>query len=227
MTTSPIPPGHEHYRSMAVSYDEHVSAILPMSDLFFSVVLSFIPETTRTLLELGSGTGYATAKVIQTHPGISINGIDHAPEMIRCARVKPELADVSWYEQDIRDPWPESEYDVIMTTLCLHHIPRYDRMILLSRIQGSLTPGGIFICGDIIRPETEHAEEIYRTRWIRSMKNAGMSSLEIEEITGSRKANYEEMETIQSFPAKMRDAGFSRVLMPYRYEISAVFVGLK
>ena len=227
MKTSIIPPEHEHYRSMAASYDERLSAILPMSEIFFSVVLSFIPESTLTLLELGSGTGYATARVVQTHPGISIHGIDHAPEMIRCARMKPELAEVSFYEQDIRDPWPESAYDVILTTLCLHHIPRHDRMILLSRIQGSLSPGGIFICGDIIRPETDHAEEIYRTRWIGSMKNAGMSLPEIEEITGSRNANYEEMETIQSFPAKMKDAGFSRVLMPYRYEISAVFVGYR
>lgn len=165
--------------------------------------------------------------MVHKHPGISIHGIDHAPEMIQCARVKSDLAGVSLYGQDIRDPWPESEYDVIMTTLCLHHIPQHDRLILLTRILESLSPGGVFICGDIIRPEIEQAEEIYQSQWIEHMKAAGMSPPEIEGITSSREANYEEMEAIPSFLAKMRDAGFSLVLTPYRYEISAVCVGYK
>lgn len=58
------------------------------------------------------------------------------------------------------------------------------------------------------------------------MKTADMSLPEIG-IVSSRKANYAEMETIQSFPANMRDAGFSLVITPCQYEISAVCVGYK
>ncbi len=227
MTTSPLSQEHEHYLSMAASYDSRIPAILPMDHLFFAQALSFIPSSARTLLELGSGTGYATARVLARHPGIRIHAIDHAPEMIRCAREKSGLETVSFYEQDIRDPWPGQGYDVIMTTLCLHHIPQDDRMILLRRIYEQLPPGGVFICGDIIRPEDRRAEDLYRKRWIRHMEDEGMSDQERETILRSRDANYDDMETVESFPAKLRDSGFSLVLMPYRHEISAVFVGYR
>jgi len=217
---------HEHYLSMAASYDARLNAILPMSNLFFSEVLSFIPADAQTLLELGSGTGFATVQVLNYHPDIKIVGIDHSPDMIHYARLKPELVDVSFSEQDIRDPWPGGQYDVILTTLCLHHICEKDRRDLLKRIHNHLAPRGVFICGDIIRPESNMIEEIYRVRWIRSMKTAGLSDEEIESIVTSRKANYSEMESVSGLLDKMKEIGFSQVFTPYHCEISAVFVGV-
>ena len=218
---------HEHYLSMTASYDSRIDAILPMSDHFFSTCLSFIPDGQITLLELGSGTGYATSKIVEAHPRAAITSIDHSPDMIRCATAKPELASVQIFEMDIRDPWPESRYDVIMTTLCLHHIPGDDRIRLLHRIHDALSSDGVFICGDIIRPETMGEEEIYLGRWIRSMMMAGLSPDQIDQITASRRANYRDMETIGSFSRKMKETGFSQILLPYKHEISAVFIGFR
>ncbi|MFH0967593.1 MAG: class I SAM-dependent methyltransferase [Methanobacteriota archaeon] len=218
---------HEHYLSKAAAYDTRIDAILPMSDLFFSSCLSFIPDGPVTLLELGSGTGYATSKILTVHPQAAVTCIDHSPEMIACALQKPELQSVQILEQDIRDPWPDKQYDVIMTTLCFHHIPGDDRIVLLHRAYETLPSGGIFICGDIVRPEYAKAEEIYSARWIRTMKQAGLPPADIEQIIHSRKENYGEMETIERFIRKIHDIGFSEVLMPYRHEISAVFVGIK
>jgi len=218
---------NEHYLSMASAYDTRLSAILPESETFFAEVLSFIPDQARNLLELGSGTGYATEKIQSRFNSIQIVGIDHSGEMIRCAELKPELNQVQFLEQDIRDPWPSGQFDVILTTLCFHHVPEQDRMSLLSRVYDALSPGGVFICGDIIRPESDKAEEIYRSRWIRSMESAGLSSEEITSIVTSRRANYGEMERIDTLIDKMRQAGFSVVLMPYRHEISVVVVGFK
>ena len=218
---------HEHYLSMASSYDNRIDAILPMSDLFFSSCLSFIPGGPITLLELGSGTGYATLKTLEANPLAMITCIDHSPDMIQCASLKPGLTSVKIIEQDIRDPWPDMQYDVIMTTLCLHHIPEDDRFELMHRIHEALSPGGIFICGDIIRPEYAKVEEIYRTRWVQVMKMSGMPPADIDLIIHSREENYGEMETVGGFIRKLYKTGFSEVLMPYRHEISAVFIGIK
>lgn len=218
---------HEHYLSMAATYDTRIDAILPMSDLFFSTCLSFIPDGPVTLLELGSGTGYATSKILTVNPQAVITCIDHSREMIASANQKPILKSVRIFEQDIRDPWPDQQYDVIMTTLCFHHIPGNDRLVLLRRILEALSPGGVFICGDIIRAESDEEEEIYRGRWIRSMEQAELSRDQIDRITTSRRENYAEMETLAGFYRKMRDVGFSCVLMPYKHEISAVFIGYR
>ncbi len=227
MTRNTSSSDQEHYLSTAAVYDRRIDAILPQSEAFFSSCLSFIKKGPITLLELGSGTGFATSLIRARNSQAEITGIDHSPEMIQYARQKPDLTTVEICEQDIRDPWPQSQYDVIMTTLCFHHIPESDRCVLLHRVYQALNTDGIFICGDIIRPESLKAEEIYRTRWIQAMKEAKMPPADIDNIISSRKENYSDMETIASCTRKMHDAGFSEVLMPYRHEISAVFIGMK
>lgn len=202
---------HEHYLSMAATYDNRIDAILPMCDLFFSSCISFIPVRPVTILELGSGTGYATSKILKANYQAAITCIDHSAEMIACARKKADLKTVRIIQQDIRDPWPDRQYDVIMTTLCLHHIPKEDRLILLRRVLEALSPGGVFICGDIIRPESEEEEEVYQGRWVRSMIYAGISQEEIDQTVVSRKTNYAQMETTIGF-FKKHDA-FSDSLM--------------
>jgi len=218
---------HEHYLSMAAAYDNRIDAILPMNESFFSSCLSFIPEGTINVLELGSGTGYATSKIRNLSPRAVITCIDHSSEMIQCASQKPELDSVQIIEQDIRDPWPESQYDLIMSTLCFHHIASEDRLQLLKRIYENLSPDGVFICGDIIRPVFEKEEEVYQQRWVKAMLSTGMNLEEITPMIHSRKENYPGMETIEGFYKKMNDTGFSLVLMPYKHEISAVFIGYR
>jgi len=217
----------EHYLTAAQMYDTHVPAILPASDSFFSSCISFIPKNPITVLELGSGTGYATSLIRAWNSNAEITCIDHSWEMIQAARKKPELAGVSVLLQDIMDPWPELQYDLIISTLCLHHIPKDDRTVLLHRICTALGPDGVFICGDIIKPESASAEQVYRQRWIQAMKEAGMPPGEIEHILASREHNYSDMETVQAFVKKLNDSGFPVVLMPYRHELSAVFIGMK
>jgi trans-aconitate methyltransferase len=212
---------------MAAAYDLRIDAILPQSDLFFSQCLSYIPAGQPHLLELGSGTGYATAKILAEHPEATITCLDHSDEMIQCAREKPELSSVEMVKQDIRDAWPAKCYDGMISTLCLHHIPLTDRAVVFQRIYESLSPGGVFICGDIIRSESVREEEIYRGRWTATMRKAGMSEEEIHQIVQSREANYADMETIHSLPDQLNAIGFSPVFIPYRYELSAVFVGYK
>jgi len=218
---------HEHYLSMAAEYDNRLNAILPRNELFFSSCLSFIPEDQITLLELGSGTGYATYKIHEVNPRAVITCIDHSAEMIACARQKSDLESVQILKQDIRDPWPDEQYNVIMTTLCLHHITREDRLFLLHRVYNALIPGGLFICGDIIRPDSEVAEKIYREHWIKYMIQSGLSMEEINKITTSRRVNFPEMETIGGLYKKLKEIGFSPILIPYSYEISAIFIGYR
>ena len=217
----------EHYRTMAAEYDARIPVILPGHSLFFDTCLYLIPSGPVSILELGSGTGYATSLIKKEHLDAIISGIDHSPEMIYYVKAKPDLHDVQIYEKDIRDEWPEPEYDVIFTTLCLHHIPRADRRTTLNRIFQSLKQGGIFICGDIIRCSSQYEEDIYTARWLERMVEHGVDEESRNHMAASRKHNLPEMETLDSFMEALKETGFSTVMIPYRYEISAVFAGKK
>lgn len=217
----------EHYRSMVETYDTRITAILPDSRGFFEICMAYLPDTQGALLELGSGTGYATELIRRKNPELVITCLDHAPEMIAAAQIKPELQGVKMIQQDIREPWPGDQYDCIISTLCLHHIPQGDRQNLIRTVRASLTPGGVFICGDIIRPETHMQEEVYRKHWCDHMNQAGMSREAIQQIMASREHNLPDMETIRRFYDLLTGSGFELVLMPYRYEISAVFVAYR
>nr|WP_319540668.1 class I SAM-dependent methyltransferase [uncultured Methanospirillum sp.] len=212
---------------MAAEYDTRIPIILPGHSLFFDTCLYLIPSGPVSILELGSGTGYATSLIQKERPDAIISGVDHSPEMIYYAKAKSNLHDVQIHEQDIRDEWPEPAYDVIFTTLCLHHIPRADRRKTLDRIFQSLKQGGIFICGDIIRCSSQVEEDIYTARWLERMIVHGVDQEARNHMAASRNQNLPEMETLDSFIQALKETGFSTVMIPYRYEISAVFAGKK
>ncbi|MBN1167807.1 MAG: class I SAM-dependent methyltransferase [Methanospirillaceae archaeon] len=221
------PQAGEHYRARAAAYDDRVHAILKNHETFFSTCISYVPDGPVQLLELGSGTGYATELIHAKNSAAGLTCIDHAPEMIALAKEKEALKDVSFLLQDILDPWPAKRFDCILTTLCLHHIPKNDRTKLFARVYKALTDGGVFICGDIIRPESMQEEGIYRERWVMAMQQAGMPGEEIDGITSSRREHYLDMETVHSSIQALKQAGFPLALMPYRYEISAVCIAIK
>jgi len=215
----------EHFNDTAHLYEEKIQKIVPHSSLFFSTLIGFIPDAGGCrLLELGSGTGFVTAMILAGHPDAEITCIDMSPEMLAVAREKPALPNVNLVLGDFREVYPEEKFDVVLTSLCMHHLNDGDRMEMMRKISGSLGEGGVFINGDVFRPVTEFEETLYRRRWLHGMIQDGLAEEDARHMLDMREENFGFLDTMKGYEEKLKAAGFAHVLCPYNYDFHGVFV---
>ena len=99
------------------------------------------------LLELGTGTGETARRVLERHPTSRLVGIDASPGMLDHARAVVELRIAR-----LEDPLPDGPFDVVFSTLAVHHLDGAGKTDLFQRVAGSLTRGGRFVLGDVVVP---------------------------------------------------------------------------
>ncbi|HDR73226.1 MAG TPA: class I SAM-dependent methyltransferase [Methanoculleus sp.] len=205
-------------------YDDLLRCCLPNYAVFFGTAAEYLPAGEVDILELGSGTGWLTRTLRQANPGAAITAIDRNPAMIALARQKPGLDAVTFVEADIRAPWPAEAFDIIAATQVLFALAIPEQEEILRRSAAALRAGGRLIVGDAFLPETAWEEGIYRAHWREYMVESGVAREEADAMIASRDDILHQVPTLAVFKDMLRDAGFSRVLIPYWYELYAVVV---
>jgi tRNA (cmo5U34)-methyltransferase len=76
----------------------------------------------RSILELGTGTGETTKRLLAAHPNARLHGIDSSPEMLASARSALAGYDTRLDLARIEDPLPEGTFDLAISALAVHHL---------------------------------------------------------------------------------------------------------
>lgn len=146
----------------------------------------------EAVLDVGCGTGELTlaAKRRAGSQG-AVHGIDPALEMIEVARAKTHRQGV---DVDFRPgvveklPFADASFDVVLSSLMVHHLPDDLKRAGLAEIRRVLKPGGRLLVVDMKRP-------------------TGFVSRVLTGLMLHRKMGF----GVQDLPALMRDAGFTEV----------------
>ena len=112
-------------------------------------------EPGSSVLDIGCGTG-TLAIAATRHVGASgeVYGIDASPPMIARAMWKAKKASANVVFQAAaaeRLPFPDHRFDVVLSTLMLHHLPRTTREQCLREVARVLKPGGHILAVDFGR----------------------------------------------------------------------------
>jgi demethylmenaquinone methyltransferase/2-methoxy-6-polyprenyl-1,4-benzoquinol methylase/phosphoethanolamine N-methyltransferase len=108
----------------------------------------------ESVLDVGCGTGTLTLMAAeQAGVDARVAGIDASPEMIEQARKKAskKKRDVDFRVAPIEQlPYGGAEFDVVLSSLMLHHLPDDLKEQGLAEVRRVLKPGGRLIVVDIL-----------------------------------------------------------------------------
>jgi ubiquinone/menaquinone biosynthesis C-methylase UbiE len=112
-------------------------------------------KTGEDVLDIGCGTG-TLAIAAMGHVGTTgaVTGIDASPAMIARATRKASKADArATFQVAVAEmlPFPDRRFDVVFSTLMLHHLPRKTRQQCATEIKRVLNVGGRAVAVDFGR----------------------------------------------------------------------------
>ena len=94
----------------------------------------------QRILELGTGSGETTRRVLARHPAAVLVGLDASSEILDHARAALPADRVELRVGRQEDPLPDGPFDVIVSVLTVHHLDGAGKAKLFRRIADSLTP---------------------------------------------------------------------------------------
>lgn len=160
----------EHFEEEAKEFDITIRKLIPFYSQMISSMISAIPFDSSDkfkVLDLGSGTGNVSLAVKKKFEYASIDCIDIAEKMIEMAKLKlVNFDDINYFTGDFSEFEFEEKYDVIVSSLALHHIKTDDeKRNFYNIIHGLLNKNGIFINSDSVLGSNEKLNELYTEKW--------------------------------------------------------------
>jgi len=130
------------YDKEAADYDATRGG-LPRAEAAAAAVLRLVPDTARSLLDIGCGTGLVTGRIAARRAGLRVTGSDASHGMARVARQRVGavvLADAR------RLPLPGEAVDAV-TAVWLLHLLREEGAVraVVAEAARVLRPGGVFV----------------------------------------------------------------------------------
>ena len=111
------------------------------------------PAHGETVLDVGCGTGtLAVAIEAKVAPG-EVHGIDASPQMIAVADGKAAKANLGIdFQVALIEalPFPDGSFDLVTSSLMLHHLPDDLKRAGLAEIRRVLKPDGRFVAMDLV-----------------------------------------------------------------------------
>lgn len=221
----------EHFEEEAKEFDSVILKLIPSYNEMIDSMISAIPfekNDSLKVLDLGCGTGNVSKIVKTKFPNAIISCIDIAENMIEMAKIKlEEYIDIKYYTGDFAEFEFQEKYDVIVSSLALHHIKTDEKKKqFYGRIFDALKNGGIFLNSDDVLGSNDKINMFYRKKWIEFMLQ-NVSKAEVEEKWLPKHDEEDFPAPLMSHLKWMDETGFVSLDVIWKHYEFAVYCGTR
>ncbi|OED30773.1 trans-aconitate 2-methyltransferase [Methanosphaera sp. WGK6] len=163
-------------------YDNYRKQAIPLMDEFYQTAIDLTKKYNNPkILDLGAGTGILTELLHKQHPKSEITLIDMSHKMLEKARKKFENEILFNYIEAnyLTHNFPE-QYDIIISSLSIHHLTDDEKQELYEKIYNHLLDGGVFINADQVSGATDKTEQLYKEKDESHLQTQNMPEYEKE-----------------------------------------------
>jgi len=216
----------EAFNKASNDYDKFRKQAIPNMDIYYDTVVNLTNNYINPqILDLGAGTGILTELLYKKHPNADVTLVDLSTKMLNIAKKKFANLNFKYVEADYLTYDFKEKYDIIVSSLSIHHLTDEEKKLLYKRIYNYLKDGGIFINADQVYGATESTEKIYKEQDSTYLNKQNIPEEE-KEILRQRR--------LLDKPAKLLDTiqwynkiGYKNVDVYYKYYRYFVIAGEK
>ncbi|WP_411275183.1 methyltransferase domain-containing protein [Daejeonella sp.] len=153
----------QFYDQLSSQYSDLIAKCVPRYRELIYNMFHYIPEDfqPKRILDLGCGTGNLTDQMFKSFPEAEIDALDISEEILNESRKRfSNTPTIRYIQADFkRMHLPPGSYDLIMSSIAIHHIDDPDKIKLYAEVYLALKPGGILVFADQTRGIND---EIYK-----------------------------------------------------------------
>lgn len=149
------------FNTRAEIYDAQQIKNIDGGEKCYREIAQYIPDHTKTLLDLGCGTGLELESIFKRFPVIDVTGIDLADKMLeklaaKYSKYSINLINGNYLTVDIG----AEKYDAAISVMSFHHFSHSQKRKLYTNICRSLKSNGVFIeCDYMVGSNDRDIEE--------------------------------------------------------------------
>jgi tRNA (cmo5U34)-methyltransferase len=223
----------EHIRkafdAVATEYDAQRMFVIPDMRNYYGAAVwaAESPCDTPTILDIGAGTGLLSAMLLEKYPAATITLLDISEKMLAVARERfCGRENVLFRTADYSKADLGGSYDLVCSSLSIHHLDSDDKRQLFVRIYDALNPGGLFVNADQVKGETPYFNQKYVEYWDEFLQSGPLTVPEISEIR-RRRDTLDKNEKLSVQLGWLHEAGFCDVDVVYKNRTFIVTVARK
>jgi len=212
------------------TYDATRRRMVPCFDAFYGAATELVARTFATdsrprMLDLGTGTGILAAHVAARVPPSALTLLDGSPDMLAKANERLAAHHPALVVADMNDALPAGEFDVIMSSLAIHHLEHGQKRDLFARIHCALAPGGMFVNAEQMLAPEQWQQTLWKRVHLDTARSLGSSEAEI--AWGVELMKQDRCATLDQQLGWLREAGFARTGAFFQWFHFAVYAAWK
>ncbi len=218
----------EKFGQGAEEYDRQRKHVIPRLDDLYEILadLAIINIQNPRILDLGAGTGLLTSYIHVRYPQGLFTLLDISEEMLMIARDRfKNVPNFNYVIADYMNYYFKDSFDLIVSSLSIHHLEHQDKQVLYQKIYDLLNPEGVFLNADQVLGPSPANEEEYQRNWMEKIHVGSLSESEKKMILD--RMQLDNPATLRDNLKWLKNIGYRDVDVYYKYYNFCIFYGKK